>query len=230
MSSCGNGAPDRSGRAQQERAAAELLPCRRIRYTPRIAALSLLLLVWVRVRVRRHVETPAVHLSLENSARGYERQPARAHARTCAGAGCTCYHTQRNQVPCAQSEDGKDGTRDGDVSRGPSPTGSGSSICGGKACAVGVHGHDKGVGLGDGTEDVLLVERFIVGLAAGLIVGVAVSASARCALREDRRDTAGEVDVGLAHEHGLRSREGSGERRRRRVMGGWSGAARDAAV
>ncbi len=30
--------------------------------------------------------------------------------------------------------------------------------------------------------------------------------------------------MGLAHEHGLRSREGSGERRRRRVMGGWERA------
>ena len=57
-----------------------------------------------------------------------------------------------------------------------------------QACAVGGHGRDErvvlSVGLGDGVEDVLLVGRFVIGLAevvAGLIVGV--GAGVRRALR-----------------------------------------------
>ncbi len=221
---------DRSGWAQQEKSRCRATAPAGASATPRaLPRCRCCFSSGSGVRVRRHVETPAVHLSLENSVRGYERQrlvrtqglvPARV-ALVIIPKG-TRYRVRRAKTV-----------------RMAHATATFAALANRvrvlnlrwKACAVGVHGHDKGVGLGDGTEDVLLVERFIVGLAAGLIVGVAVSASARCALREDRRDTtAGEVDVGLAHEHGLRSREGSGERRRRQGDG-WLGArARDAAV
>ncbi len=135
MSSCGNGAPIALAGPNKKRAAAELLPCRRIRYTPRIAALSLLLLVWVRVRVRRHVETPAVHLSLENSVRGYERQrlvrtqglvPARV-ALVIIPKG-TRYRVHRAKtVTMAHAT----------ATFAPSPTGSGSSISGGRPASSG---------------------------------------------------------------------------------------------